>query len=615
MKKNLFMVAAVALFAAVSCNDQLSQDVTPAGETVTFEASVDGADTKVSLEGKVSKWENGDKITIHNGTKGYEFSTTDAGTKATFSYTGADFAGEKFMAVYPSGNYTADVEARTVSNVVIPDKQVLVAGSFPVSSAYAVAYSETTSLDFKNAVALLKFQVSGDDVTYGCFCAKNGNGDITGKYSVEYNDGNPVMKAVEAKQWADFHMNDAVLSKDAVYYLAVAPAVFKEGFEFYLNGAKVKEYNGEFTFERNCIYDLGIIEYKKPADPSSLSWGICGDMTSWGDVEDIPMTLDGDWFVAENVAVGAGQYFKLRADRSWTVNRGAEGDAKVTLTPGASVNVWYNGQDMTVAAGNYNFYLSKDCATFKVEAVGGSDTPEEVTPGQTSEWALVGAFSGWADKVFVTTEVANVLVYKSVAMKAAEGFLVRKPSTDWADKYGASTVNYLKANHYIVTSKDGADMCLEADGTYDVYFNVNTKAIYVMEAGTDYTTAVQQTVNGEEPKQEEPEVTEKVVYLKPNANWKQSNARFAAYFFNNSGNVWVSMTDADKDGIYEVHLPEGYDYGCNIIFCRMNPSTTANNWNNRWNQTSDLKAPTDGKNLYTVKEDTWDKGGGTWSVK
>ena len=75
------------------------------------------------------------------------------------------------------------------------------------------------------------------------------------------------------------------------------------------------------------------------------------------------------------------------------------------------------------------------------------------------------------------------------------------------------------------------------------------------------------------------------------------------------------MTDADKDGIYEVHLPEGYDYGCNIIFCRMNPSTSANNWNNKWNQTSDLKTPTDGKNLYTVKASTWDKGGGTWSVK
>jgi hypothetical protein len=200
-------------------------------------------------------------------------------------------------------------------------------------------------------------------------------------------------------------------------------------------------------------------------------------------------------------------------------------------------------------------------------------------------------------------------------MKAAEGFLVRKPSTEWVDKYGAGNVNYIKANHYINAQKEGVDMCLEAAGTYDIYFNISSKAIYVMEAGADYTTAELQTVSGKEPVQEEPEVTEVVVYLKPNNNWKADNARFAAYFFGGTtGEKWVSMT-AVGDGTYECHLPEGYELGCNIIFCRMNPSTTGNNWNNKWNQTSDLKTPTDGRNLYTVAEGTWDKGSGSWSVK
>lgn len=229
---------------------------------------------------------------------------------------------------------------------------------------------------------------------------------------------------------------------------------------------------------------------------------------------------------------------------------------------------------------------------------------------EASDWAVVGVFSSWADQAMYTTPDANVVVLEKVALKAAEGFLVRKPTTDWADKYGAGNVNYIKANHYITTAKDGADMCAEADGTYDIYFNISTKALYVMESGNKaYAEAAEQTVSGEEPKQEEPEVTEKVVYLKPNANWKADNARFAAYFWNDSGNVWVSMT-AVEDGIYQVNLPEGYDYGCNIIFCRMNPNTTANNWNNKYNQTADLKTPTDGKNLYTA----WDNGGGAWSV-
>ena len=105
--------------------------------------------------------------------------------------------------------------------------------------------------------------------------------------------------------------------------------------------------------------------------------------------------------------------------------------------------------------------------------------------------------------------------------------------------------------------------------------------------------------------------SEVVVYLKPNANWKVDGARFAAYFFNN-GETWVDATLVEGEtDIYAVTVPTGFE---DIIFCRMNPNAAANNWNNKWNQTADLKVPTDGTNLYTVKENTWDNGGGTWSV-
>ena len=101
------------------------------------------------------------------------------------------------------------------------------------------------------------------------------------------------------------------------------------------------------------------------------------------------------------------------------------------------------------------------------------------------------------------------------------------------------------------------------------------------------------------------------LYLTPNANWKQSNARFAAYFFGN-GEAWVSMTKVEGEtDLYELTSPS--KEFTNVIFCRMNPGATANNWNNKWNQTADLTY--DGSlNHYTVKEGTWDKGGGTWSI-
>jgi hypothetical protein len=102
-----------------------------------------------------------------------------------------------------------------------------------------------------------------------------------------------------------------------------------------------------------------------------------------------------------------------------------------------------------------------------------------------------------------------------------------------------------------------------------------------------------------------------ILYVKPNALCKQSNARFAAYFFGN-GEKWVDCTPVEgADGIYAVEVPAGFT---NIIFCRMNPSTTANNWNSgvKWNQTADLKVPTNGTNCYVVADGTWDKGGGQW---
>lgn len=107
--------------------------------------------------------------------------------------------------------------------------------------------------------------------------------------------------------------------------------------------------------------------------------------------------------------------------------------------------------------------------------------------------------------------------------------------------------------------------------------------------------------------------TETKLYLKPNANWMADGARFAAYLWGDGVSaVWYDMTLVEGEtDIYVFTLPEGYD---NLIFCRMNPSTTANDWNNKWNQTGDLKVPTDGKNLFTLADNVWDGATTTWDT-
>ena len=116
-----------------------------------------------------------------------------------------------------------------------------------------------------------------------------------------------------------------------------------------------------------------------------------------------------------------------------------------------------------------------------------------------------------------------------------------------------------------------------------------------------------------------------VLYLQPNGDWKQSNARFAAYFCNgNATATWVDMTKVCDD-VYEVKVPtpSNSKYHKNVIFCRMNPQYTTNAWNTPsktyvWNQTVDLTY--DGtKSLFTVT-DPWGtdsngkKATGSWSA-
>ena len=93
------------------------------------------------------------------------------------------------------------------------------------------------------------------------------------------------------------------------------------------------------------------------------------------------------------------------------------------------------------------------------------------------------------------------------------------------------------------------------------------------------------------------------VYLHPSSNWLEGNARFAVYYFN-AGQGWVSMSDAGG-GFYSASVPAG----ATVIFCRMNPENTTNDWSNKWNQTGDLAIPTDGSNCFYVPEGTWDGAG------
>lgn len=103
----------------------------------------------------------------------------------------------------------------------------------------------------------------------------------------------------------------------------------------------------------------------------------------------------------------------------------------------------------------------------------------------------------------------------------------------------------------------------------------------------------------------------KKVYLKPNDNWKMDNMRFAAYFFQSNGTktTWVDLSPSEIEGLYWCDLPTEYD---RVTFCRMDPSKTDNNWNNRKNQTGDLKLVDDGEGIKTFDKNCFTINDGQW---
>lgn len=113
------------------------------------------------------------------------------------------------------------------------------------------------------------------------------------------------------------------------------------------------------------------------------------------------------------------------------------------------------------------------------------------------------------------------------------------------------------------------------------------------------------------------------LYLVPNSNWKQANARFAVYLFNpktyTETEMWIPMEKVDgNDNLYKVDVLSQYDYQ-KVIFCRMDPNNTTDSWTNKWNQSGNEAFPTGNKTKFTVTEGQWgssDKDGatGTWST-
>ena len=342
MKKNLFMIAAVAFMALVSCSKENIENNGVSGEasdivfTAEFEQSEGGAaaQTKTELgtttDGVTAvNWVGNEKVNIN----GVEFTTKSTGALATFTTTGSfNENAAKFDAIYPSTAGTA------LTAVTIPAGQN---GTF-ADAAISVASSTTTSLKFKNLASIIKFQVPADakEVTI------TSNNDIAGTVSVTFGtDGNPVIGSSVTNGSKTITLTGS-FKASTDYYVAVLPGAHT--FTMRIDGYLSKKSTKAVTTSRANIANL-----KTLPSPEASTWVIVGAYNSWkNDATAKKLYKDISGFVVKNITLNG--EFKMINGSKWLS----------TMVPSAAQNKWCllkeNMANMTRSSGTYDIWISSD---------------------------------------------------------------------------------------------------------------------------------------------------------------------------------------------------------------------------------------------------------------
>ena len=272
MKKNLFVVAAVALVALVSCNKETNSPLQPAPVSdIKFEAEFVNEQTKTSI-GEADEngyrnvtWDLGELVHI-NGTLFKATGHKEDG-KAIFETENLDFAtAEQYNAIYPAS------AGKSLDAVTIPAAQD---GTF-ANAAIAVAQSENRSLAFMNVASLIKFQVPA---AYSKVTIES-TANLAGAVSVSFNEaGVPVIGEVTN---ASKKITLENVKAGVDYYVAILSGDHK--FTFRFDGYLSKASNTSLSASRAEILNLGVLP-----ELETFTWGIVGQHQDWTITNPTPM--------------------------------------------------------------------------------------------------------------------------------------------------------------------------------------------------------------------------------------------------------------------------------------------------------------------------------------
>ena len=267
IKDFIYRVACVAVAGSLlgACTNEDDELTNYNGKKVPMTFTAGSVQTRTALgdDGMAVNWVKGDAIAIFDGTETNEFTTQNAGDMATF--TGTAHQADTYTAFYPYANVT-EITATTIT-FNLPGEQTAVSGSFAsgLVPSWAQTAEGSTSLQFQNLSALVKFTVGDGMAGDGTFILRGVKGEsLTG--SMKYTIGGEIVPNEDGKgDYSSTSLNEVRLKgtfeAGKTYYFTVAPAVLSEGLSlFYVNSegtAYRRGGNNAVTLEAGKVLDLG----------------------------------------------------------------------------------------------------------------------------------------------------------------------------------------------------------------------------------------------------------------------------------------------------------------------------------------------------------------------
>ena len=246
------MVITATAFLSFSCSSEFHENenggntgntvVTATQETLLEDGNVFGQ-TRTSLTGGTTvTWNEGDLISMYDGTSNIKYEVSKGGATCTFHTTGDGVSGSanRYTAFYPY-DMNVTFSDNTISHVTLPANQEAVENGFDPTCNLMTASAKTISspITFKHVCSYLKF-VPGFDCERVVFTFGD-NDAVAGTFDISVGDDGTPSSISNLSDKSNSITLVGDITKGKTYYIAVLPGTYSNGFKVTLEQKVTKD--------------------------------------------------------------------------------------------------------------------------------------------------------------------------------------------------------------------------------------------------------------------------------------------------------------------------------------------------------------------------------------